>query len=91
MENTTTELIKQKEYLTQDEVSSFKKINEDTQELVIKFGQLEFQIQNLLLQKNKVVEELDIAKSNELKFFQKLESKYGKISINPETGEINKF
>ncbi len=57
MENTTTELIKQKEYLTQDEVSSFKKINEDTQELVIKFGQLEFQIQNLLLQKNKVIEE----------------------------------
>jgi hypothetical protein len=91
MENTTTELIKQKEYLTQDEISSFKKINEDTQELVIKFGQIEFQIQNLLLQKQKTVEELETAKAGELKYFQKLENKYGKISIDPNTGEITKF
>jgi len=90
MENTTTELV-QKQYLSQDELSSIKKLNEDNQELIIKFGQLEFQLQNILSQKQILIKELESSKANEIKFFQKLEAKYGKISIDPNTGEINRF
>lgn len=75
--------------LTQDELSSIKKLNEDNQELVIKFGQIEFQLQNLLQAKEELANELKSIKATELKIFQKLEAKYGKININLETGEIN--
>ena len=88
METTSIQPETDKKFLTQDELSSIKKLNEDNQELVIKFGQIEFQLQLLSEQKSNLVDELKATKANEMKIFQKLESKYGKININLETGEI---
>lgn len=91
METTLIKPETEKKYLTQDELSSIKKLNEDNQELVIKFGQVEFQLQNLEQQKSDLIDELKSTKSNEMKIFQKLEAKYGKININLESGEINQL
>ena len=84
----TVELIKQN-FLTQDELSQIKKIQEDANELVFKFGQIETQIQILELQKQDLIDELKTNKSNEIKVSNKIRAKYGEININIETGEYS--
>lgn len=84
METVTTET----KYLTTNELSELKKIGEKSQELVIKFGQNEYQAQILKSQKNELIKEFENLKEFEQNLLINLESKYGKININLETGEI---
>ena len=89
MENTT--LIQpetEKKFLTQDELSQIKKLNEDNQELVIKFGQVEYQLQNLNMQKDTLIDDLETNKATEVKLLSRIKAKYGEVSINLETGEV---
>jgi hypothetical protein len=75
-------------FLTQEEVEELKQLNIFSQELIIKFGQNEYQIQILKDQKNELVKELANLKIKETQFSQSLQNKYGNVNINLETGEI---
>lgn len=86
MENNSTT-----QTLTQDEIFQMKKFQEITQDLITKFGQIEFQLQLLNFQKNSLIEELNATRLNEAKFFDKIKDTYGDINLNINTGEYSKI
>lgn len=75
-------------FLAQEEIEELKQLNIVSQELIIKFGQNEYQLQILKDQKNELVKELANLKLKETQFSQALQNKYGNVNINLETGEI---
>ena len=80
--------ITEKKFLNEEEINVLKQLNSSTQELITKFGQLEYQLQIVAEQKQILVDELKKIRMSESEFTQTLQNKYGTVSINIETGEI---
>lgn len=76
--------------LTQEEINELKSIQEQNNQLISNFGQLEIAIQSLELQKEQLIETLSALKSKENELGQTLQNKYGNGNINIETGEFTK-
>jgi len=76
------------EKLTEQEISSVKEIQKLRAEIIYKYGSIEMAIQDLKLQKQEVTEELKELKSNEIILSQELQSKYGRGTINIDSGEF---
>jgi hypothetical protein len=76
------------EKLTEQEILSVKEIQKLRAELIEKYGLIEMSIQDLKLQKQEVTEELKELKSNEIILSQELQSKYGRGTINIDSGEF---
>jgi len=81
-------LASEKKFITEEEKNTLKEIQLKTQSLVIELGEIEL----VKLQLNK---RYDVAKTfldnlikEEENFNQSIANKYGKATINPETGEI---
>lgn len=72
--------------LTTEEIEQIKTIQESQEKLVTGFGELEFQIQVLELQKEKLIEELEGYKNKEKELANQLSQKYGNGTINLEQG-----
>ena len=72
--------------LTPEEINEIKSTQETQEELVTSFGELEFQIQTLELQKEKLVEQLETYKTKEKELANQLSQKYGNGTINIEKG-----
>ena len=72
--------------LTPEEIKQLTTIQENQQQLVTSFGELEFQIQTLELQKEKLVEQLESYKTKEVTIANELSKKYGNGTINIEEG-----
>ena len=72
--------------LTPEEIKQLTTIQENQQQLVTSFGELEFQIQTLELQKEKLVEQLESYKAKEVEVANELSKKYGNGTINIEQG-----
>ena len=72
--------------ITPEELKSLKNIQDTQEALVLKFGELEFQIQSLELQKEKLVEQLESYKTKEKELANQLSEKYGNGTINVEKG-----
>ena len=83
--------MEEKIVLTQDELQIVRDIQNDGQFMTQEFGVIEIQLQNLELQKDELVESLKALKERENNFLNQIESKYGKGSINVETGEFVKL
>jgi hypothetical protein len=82
------ETVTENKVLTQEELQTLKTIQEETQAIVIELGEIElFQIQlnNRKENAKKFLEELS---KKEQDFHQNIFEKYGKTTINPQTGEI---
>lgn len=77
--------------LTEQELSDLKKIQEQGNQLMMKFGEIEMSIQILELQKDRLVESLQELKEKETTYGQILQDKYGNGNINTETGEFTKI
>ena len=78
------------EKITEDELARIELIKQDSLEVASILGELGYQkivIDNQIDEQKKRV--LDI-KRQESVLFEELKSKYGNISINIETGEINR-
>jgi len=82
--------MEQKIFLTPEELQQLKDIQEVGSNLVAQFGEYEYRIQLLQLQKTSLVEELDKLKTKEVEVGKILETKYGEGSINIDTGEFIK-
>ena len=73
---------------TQEEIQSFRQLQQTRDQLTIDFGYVEYQIQELELQKENLIDLLSQLKKQEIQVGQEIESKYGKGTINLETGEF---
>jgi hypothetical protein len=74
--------------LTSEEMNELKQLGNLSQELIVKFGQNEYQFQILDSQKEELIKEFESLKIKESQFIQSIQNKYGQVSINTETGEI---
>ena len=72
--------------LTPEEINEIQLIQSTQETLVSGFGELEFQIQTLELQKEKLVEQLETYKIKEKELANQLSQKYGNGTINIEEG-----
>lgn len=72
--------------LSPEEITQIKSIQETQEKLINSFGELEFQIQTLELQKEKLVEQLESYKTKEINLANELSQKYGNGTINVEQG-----
>lgn len=76
--------------LTQEELSSITQMQNEESELVLKFGQLEYKIQTLELEKEQLIENINSLKLKEQEVANSLQEKYGDGSIDLETGIFTK-
>jgi len=72
--------------LTTEEIEQIKAVQESQEQLVTSFGELEFQIQLLELQKEQLVNQLEGYKTKEKELANELSQKYGNGTINIEEG-----
>jgi hypothetical protein len=80
----------EKQILSQEELNKLKWLQEKNLELNAKLGSIEYQVQNLLLDKQEVVKELEGYRVRQTQISQELQDKYGDGYINIETGEFTK-
>ena len=78
----------EKQVLTQEEIQSLKNIQSRQQALLNMFGDLEYKIQILELEKQKLKQTLQTQMKEEEEIGKQLQQKYGDGSINLEKGEF---
>ena len=81
-------IVTEQKFLTEEEKNSLKEIQTNTQALIAELGEIELvklQLESRHSAAKKFLEELG---AKEQEFTKAVFDKYGKASINPETGEI---
>lgn len=74
--------------LTPEELQIIKDLNNERNTLINQFGALEFEIQSLELQKEKLIEILQKLSEASEEIGVKLQNKYGEGNVNIDTGEF---
>jgi hypothetical protein len=81
-------IVSEKKFLTEEEKNTLKEIQTNTQALITELGEIELvklQLENRHETAKTFLNEL---RTKEQEFTQLVFEKYGKVNINPETGEI---
>ena len=81
-------IVSEKKFLTEEEKTSLKEIQTNTQALIAELGEIELikiQLEERHTNAKKFLTELG---EKEKEYTQAVFEKYGKVSINPETGEV---
>jgi len=81
-------LVSEKKFITEEEKNTLKEIQLKTQSLVIELGEIELVKLQLSKRYDSAKIFLDDLIKEEENFNQSIANNYGKITINPETGEI---
>jgi hypothetical protein len=84
-------IVAEKKVLTDEELQTLKTIQNQTQNLILELGEIEMikiQIENRHIRAKEFLQNLT---NQETEFTQSVFEKYGKVSVNPETGEITKM
>ena len=76
--------------LDPSELQNLKELQQEQTTLITNFGQVEFQLQLLEIQKEKLIEDLEKIKGKETTLAESLEEKYGQGVINIEEGTLTK-
>jgi stress response protein YsnF len=74
--------------LTQEEIQQMQGLRSTRDQLTIDFGYIEFQIQELELKKESLVDALVQLKNQEIQIGKEISEKYGEGSINITKGEF---
>jgi hypothetical protein len=74
--------------LTQEELTQVQSLQSKRDQLTIDFGYIEFQIQELELKKESLIDALTQLKNEEIQFGTEISKKYGEGSINITKGEF---
>lgn len=77
-------------FLTKEEIEKLKGIQENETSLITQFGQLEYQIQNLYLQKEKLKNSILALQTESGNLGKELQDKYGEGTIDVTSGEFIK-
>jgi len=84
-------IVSEKKFLTEEEKNTLNKIQQKTQVLILELGEIEMvklQIENRHQTAKAFLDNLAL---EEEEFNKSIVEKYGRSSINPETGEITKL
>ena len=81
----------EKTKLSTEEMNSIKVLKEGFANVTSYLGNIEMQILNLELEKDKVKDELKSLKAQEISLADELKNKYGDGNISLETGEFTPF
>jgi len=80
----------EKTFLSKEEISELKSIQEKESEVISQLGQIEYQILNLTTQKQFIIDKSkELSKQRSL-VAQNLQDKYGEGSIDLDSGEFIK-
>jgi hypothetical protein len=82
------ETVTENKVLTQEELQTLKTIQEETQAVIMEFGEIELITIQIQERKEKAKQFLSEVSQKEQTFTQEVFGKYGKCNINPQTGEI---
>ena len=77
-------------FLTKEEIEKLKVIQNNEANLITQFGQLEYQIQSLNLQKENLKNNITKLQTESSNFGKELQDKYGEGTIDVTTGEFTK-
>tara|TARA_R110000772_G_scaffold72531_1_gene158314 strand:- start:903 stop:1154 length:252 start_codon:yes stop_codon:yes gene_type:complete len=77
-------------YLTEEEKKEIIDIQNQDNEYMVQLGQIEYQMQSLISQKDTIIKNLKQFEQRKTKFAQQLQDNYGEGSIDVETGEFTK-
>ena len=75
--------------ITDDELQRLNLLKQDALEVASTLGELTYQKVSLELEIEKQKKIVERIKNTETKIFEELRSKYGNVSVNIETGELN--
>lgn len=79
----------EKKVLTEEELQTLKNFQQQENNLVFSFGQVEYQIASLESQKDDLIEAKQKFETERIEFAKVLTEKYGDGNINLENGEIS--
>ena len=80
-----------KKFLEKEEIENLKSIQTETQAIILELGEIEMIKIQLEKRKSNAKSFLEELEKREKTFTDSIFQKYGKINLNPETGEINKL
>ena len=83
-------IVAEKKFLTEEELQTLKTIQSQTQSLILELGEIEMIKIQIESRYNNAKSFLSDLSNQENEFTQSIFEKYGKASVNPETGEIVK-
>ena len=78
----------EKQIVTPEELQSLRNLQQKRDKLTIDFGYIEYQIQELELQKETLIDLLTQLKQEEIQIGQEITNKYGKGSVDLNNGEF---
>jgi hypothetical protein len=81
-------IVTEQKFLSEEELTSLKNIQSNTQSLIAELGEIELVKLQLENRHNAAKTFLNELRTNEKEFTKNIFDKYGKVNINPETGEI---
>lgn len=84
-------IVSEKKFLTEEEKNTLKNIQQSTQVLILELGEIEMIKIQLEERYQNAKRRLFETSNQEKEFTQSLFDKYGKINLNPETGEFTKL
>ena len=87
METVTTE----KQFLTEEELNNLKEIQNQTQAIVLELGEIEMIKIQIEARYQNAKDFLAEVSNLEKDFTKSIFDKYGKVNIDPRTGEITKL
>ena len=77
-------------FLTKEEIEKLKVIQNNEANLITQFGQLEYQVQTLSLQKENLKQQISILQKESTVIGKQLQDKYGEGTIDVSSGEFTK-
>jgi ribosome-binding ATPase YchF (GTP1/OBG family) len=83
------ETVTEKQVLTQEELQTLKTLQNETQALIVELGEIELTKIQLDKRYENAKTFLNDLGTKEQEFTQSIFEKYGKISIDPSTGDIS--
>ncbi len=78
-------------FLTPEELLLLKQLNNQREKIKIQLGNLEYELQLLKKEKNKVIQDLQNLEENCSKIANELQKKYGEGALNLKTGEFKTY
>tara|TARA_R110001592_G_scaffold185568_1_gene429633 strand:- start:1769 stop:2017 length:249 start_codon:yes stop_codon:yes gene_type:complete len=80
----------EKTVLSKEEIDNLSSLQNQQDNFVIQLGQIEYQKNLLNQQKQKINQQIESFEQNQIQLAKELEEKYGKGTVNLESGEFVK-
>ena len=80
----------EKTVLAKEEIDNLSSLQNQQDNFVIQLGQIEYQKNLLNQQKQKINQQIESFEQNQIQLAKQLEEKYGKGTVNLESGEFVK-